>query len=483
MLTSLCNERNHVKQIETEIVVVGAGPGGYAAAFYAADKGKRVIMVEREKRLGGVCLNYGCIPSKALLHAAKLISEAEESGFRGIHFAKPTIDLTQMRAWKDSILGKLSGGVATLAQTRGVEVIYGRGYFEDSRTLRVETEQGQKYVRFGKAIVATGSKAALPPAFDLGNKRIMTSTEALEIEEIPGDLLIVGGGYIGMELGTVYRTLGSNVVVAEALGSILAGADADLIRPVMKYAEKAFKELRVNVKVLKMATNGKKICVTMEVKGEKKEELYDRVLVSVGRVPNCVDLGLENTKVQRDEKGFIKVNERQETSDPSLYAIGDVAGGVLLAHKASKEARVAVEVITGESSAFKNIIIPAVVFTDPEIAWCGLTEAEAAQKGIKVDVAKFPWSASGRALSFDRTDGLTKLVIDPESERILGVGIVGAGAGELISEGVLAIEMGATALDMAESVHPHPTLSETLSECAEVYYGYATHSYARKKKT
>ncbi len=471
-----------MKQIETEIVVVGAGPGGYAAAFYAADKGKRVIMVEREKRLGGVCLNYGCIPSKALLHAAKLISEAEDSGFRGIHFTKPTIDLNQMRAWKDSILGKLSGGVATLAQTRGVEVIYGRGYFEDSRTLRVETDQGQKYVRFGKAIVATGSKAALPSAFDLGNKRIMTSTEALEIEEIPGDLLIVGGGYIGMELGTVYRTLGSNIVVAEALGSILAGADPDLIRPVMKYAEKAFKELRVNVKVLKMATSGKKICVTMEVNGEKKEELYDRVLVSVGRVPNCVDLGLENTKVQRDEKGFIKVNERQETADPSIFAIGDVAGGVLLAHKASKEARVAVEVITGESSAFKDIIIPAVVFTDPEIAWCGLTEAEAKQKGINVDVARFPWSASGRALSFDRTDGLTKLVIDPTSERILGVGIVGAGAGELISEGVLAIEMGATALDMAESVHPHPTLSETLSEAAEVYYGYATHTYARKKK-
>jgi dihydrolipoamide dehydrogenase len=286
-----------------------------------------------------------------------------------------------------------------------------------------------------------------------------------------------------MELGTVYATLGSEVVVVEALGSILAGADPDLIRPVVRYAEKAFKELRLGTKVLKMSTSGKHINVAMEFNGKKIEELYDRVLVAVGRVPKCSNLGLDNTKATQDEKGFIQVNEKQQTRDPNIYAIGDVAGGVLLAHKASKEARIAVEVITGESSSFEDIVIPAVVYTDPEIAWCGLTEAEALEKGVKVEVAKFPWSASGRALTFDRPDGMTKLVIEPASERILGVGIVGAGAGDLISEGVLAIEMGATAQDLAESVHPHPTLSETLSECAELFYGYATNALARRKSS
>ncbi len=470
-----------MKQIKTEVVVLGAGPGGYTAAFYAADKGKKVIMVEQEKRLGGVCLNRGCIPSKALLHAAKLITEAEESSFRGIYFDKPRLDIDKMRAWKDSILAKLADGVKGMASRRGVEVMEGRGYFEDARTLRVETPDGQKFITFDQAVIAVGSKAALPAAFDLGNKRIMTSTEALEIEEIPEDLLIVGGGYIGMELGTVYRTLGSSVVVMEALGQILTGADSDLIRPVLKYAGKAFKELRVNTKVLKMATAGKKIKVLSETEGKQAEETYDRVLVSVGRVPNCSDLGLENTRVERDEKGYIKVDEKQRTTEQGIYAIGDVAGGVLLAHKAAKEARIAVEVITGEPSVFKDIIIPAVVFTDPEIAWCGLTEAEARQKEMRIETAKFPWTASGRALTFDRPDGMTKLVIEPETERILGVGIVGAGAGELIGEGVLAIEMGATVRDLAESVHPHPTLSETLAECAEMFYGYSTSAYSRKR--
>lgn len=466
---------------KTDLVVLGAGPGGYTAAFYAATRGKKVTLVEMEDRLGGVCLNVGCIPSKALLHAAKLISEAEESGFRGINFAKPSLDLDKMRAWKDSIVQKLSKGVSDLAQRRGVEVLYGRGYFEDAKTLRVETSKGQQFLSYDQAIIATGSRAAMPAAFDLGNKRIMTSTEALDIEEIPKKLLIVGGGYIGMELGTVYSTLGSEVVVVEALGTILTGADPDLVRPILKHAEKAFKELRTNVKVLKMATSGKQIKVSMECNGEKTDELYDRVLVSVGRTPNTKNLGLENTRVQLDEKGYIKVNEEQQTAEPNLYAIGDVAGGVLLAHKAAKEAHVAVEVITGERSAFENIIIPAVVFTDPELAWCGLTEADAKTAGKEVHIVKYPWSASGRAMSFDRTDGMTKLLIDPETERILGVGIVGAGAGELISEGVMAIEMGATAKDVAESVHPHPTLSETIFEAAEMYYGYAAHMYSKKK--
>jgi dihydrolipoamide dehydrogenase len=309
----------------------------------------------------------------------------------------------------------------------------------------------------------------------------MTSREALEIEDVPENLLVIGGGYIGMELGTVYATLGSKVVLVEALDTILAGADPDLARPVVAYAKKAFKEVRLKTKVSKMATSGKQIKVEFDLDGRKAEELYDRVLVAVGRVPNAEDLGLENTKVSLDDKGFIRVNDKQQTTDPSIYAIGDIAGGVLLAHKASKEARIAVEVIVGEDSAFTNITIPAVVFTDPELAWCGLTEAEAKAKGIEVKIAKFPWAASGRALSFDRTDGLTKLVVDPDTERVLGVGIVGVGAGELISEGVLAVEMGATAKDLALTVHPHPTLSETLMEAAEAFYGHATHTFVRKK--
>src|SRR5256714_8138181 len=327
----------------TELLVLGAGPGGYAAAFYAADLGKKVILVERDKRLGGVCLTRGCIPSKALLHAAHTITAARESEQHGISFGNPTIDVTKLRAWKESIVTKLSSGIGQLAKMRGAQILSGRGYFEDSNTLRVETEQGQQFVTYEQAIIAVGSKSAMPKAFDLGNPRIMTSREALEVEDIPENLLVVGGGYIGMELGTVYATIGSKVVLVAALETILAGADADLVRPVMAYAKKAFKEVRLKTKVGKMATSGKHIKVEFELDGAKKEELYDRVLVAVGRVPNSSDLGLENTKVSLDQKGFIKVNEKQQTSDPSIYAIGDIAGGVLLAHKATKEGRIAVE--------------------------------------------------------------------------------------------------------------------------------------------
>jgi dihydrolipoamide dehydrogenase len=471
-----------MKAIKTEIVVVGSGPGGYAAAFYAADRGKKVIMVEKDAVLGGVCLNVGCIPSKAYLHAAKLIQEAQESEHRGISFGKPTLDLAKMRAWKNSITSKLAGGVATLAKSRGVEVMFGRGYFEDSKTLRVETKEGQKFITYDHAIIATGSRAAMPAAFDLGNKRIMTSTEALEVEDVPKNLLVVGGGYIGMELGTVYATLGSSIVLVEALETILTGADTDLIRPVVKRAAEAFKEIRLKTKVLKMATHKQQIKVTMEYDGKEIEELYDRVLVAVGRTPNSNDIGLENTQVQRDERGFVKVNDRLQTGDPLIYAIGDVAGGVLLAHKAAKEARIAVDAILGENASADDIIIPAVVFTDPELAWAGLTEAEARQRDIRVEVARFPWSASGRALTFDRPDGMTKLIVEPETERVLGVGMVGAHAGELIAEGVVAIEMGATVRDLAETIHAHPTLSETVMEAAHAFYGDATHIYSPKKR-
>ena len=468
--------------IKAQVVVIGAGPGGYAAAFYAADQGKQVILIEKDEKLGGVCLNRGCIPSKALLNASKMIHEAKESAHRGISFSEPTIDLAKLREWKNSILGKLSGGISALAKSRGVEVMYGRGHFENSHTLRVETSEGQKFIAFEHAIIATGSRATLPRVFDLGNPRIMTSRGALEVEEIPEELLVIGGGYIGMELGSVYATLGSKVTLVEALPAIIAAADPDLVRPVAKFAEENFKEVRLNTKIVKMATKGAKIQVTIEFPdGEKKDELYDRVLVSVGRSPANKELGLENTRVELDEKGFIKVNERQQTGDTNIYAIGDCVGGMMLAHKASKEARIAVEVITGEDSLWDNFVVPAVVFTDPEIAWVGITEQEARKEGRKFKVAKFPWSASGRALTYDRTDGLTKIIVEEETERILGVGIVGHGAGELIGEATLAIEMGATVRDVAETIHAHPTLSETIMETAEAFFGHATHIAARKR--
>ncbi len=470
-----------MEPIQTEIVVVGAGPGGYAAAFYAADLGKKVLLVERDERLGGVCLNRGCIPSKALLHATHVIDEAALSAERGVAFGKPKVKLDKLREWKDSIIGKLAQGLESLCAHRGVERLQGRGHFEDSRTLRVETAEGQQFINYDKAVIAVGSKPAMPAAFDLGNRRIMTSTEALELEDVPGRLLVVGGGYIGMELGMVYARLGSEIVMVEALDHLLSGVDPDLVRPVAKVAGSVFKEVRLKTKVLRMATSGRKIKVAMEINGNTREETYDRVLVSVGRTPSYEDLGLENTGVRIGANGFIECNDEQQTGDPAIYAIGDANGGALLAHRATKEARVAVEVITGESSTIADVVIPAVVFTEPEVAWCGLTEQEAKANDVPVEVVKFPWGASGRALTLDRPEGLTKLVLEPETERILGVGITGAVAGELIGEGVLAVELGATAKDLAESVHPHPTLSETLVECAEAFYGTATHTAPRKR--
>ncbi len=466
---------------KTEIVVIGAGPGGYTAAFYAADMGRKVAMIEMGK-LGGVCLNTGCIPSKALLHATRMIAEARESAHRGVSFGEPTIDLPKLRAWKDSILDKLTGGIAQLAKTRGVTVLQGKGYLEDSHTLRVETGGGQQYLTFDHAIVAVGSVPALPRAFDLGNPRVMTSTEALDLPDIPQRLLVVGGGYIGMELGTVYSQLGSEVHLVEALDNLLAGSDPDLARPVLAAARKKFKTLRFSAKVLSMATHGRQIQAVIEHEGSKTEEPYDRVLVAVGRRPSELDFGLENTKARRDERGFIKINDALQTDDPSVYAIGDIVGGALLAHKASKEARLAVNAIIGESAPNREFVVPAVVFTEPELAWCGLTEAEAKTRGLEVEIAKFPWGASGRALTFDHPEGLTKLIIEPGTERILGVGLVGHGAGELIGEGVVAVEMGATVADLAECVHPHPTLSETLMEAAEMYFGYATHATHRRRQ-
>jgi len=469
--------------LETEILVLGAGPGGYAAAFYASDKGKKVLCVEERDRPGGVCLHCGCIPSKTLLQAVKLMREVKEAGARGISCPQAKWDLEKLRVWKDSVIDQLSRGICGLAKRRGVEILKGRGCFEDSHTLRVENPEGPtKRIRFQKAILATGSKPALPKMFDIGDPRVMTSTEALALEEIPDHLLVVGGGYIGMELGTVYAGLGSRVVLTEALDGILSGADADLVRPVMKYAGENFAELRLGAKVLKMENQNNQIKVTSEIGGDVREESYDRVLVSVGRVPNSQGLGLEKTSVELDEKGFVKVNARQETGDPSIFAVGDIAGGALLAHKAVKEARIAVEVILGERPDItEEAVIPAVVFTDPEVAWCGLTETDAQSKGIPVQIVRFPWSASGRAVTAGRTDGSTKLIVDPVSQRVLGVGIAGHGASELIGEGIMALKTKALVRDFAEAVHPHPTLSETLMECAEMFFGHATNVYNRPR--
>jgi dihydrolipoamide dehydrogenase len=468
---------------QADLVVVGAGPGGYAAAFYAADRGRDVLLVEQDARLGGVCLNRGCIPSKALIHATHMIEEAERSAARGVHFGTPRIDLDELRAWKDSIVEKLADGVRSLAKARGVTVTRGRGYFEASGLLRIEGEQGQSYVRYNHAIVATGSSPALPDAFDLGNPRVMTSTQALDIEEIPNDLLVIGGGYIGMELSSVYAKLGSNVVVVEALETILPGADADLRRLVEDKAKREFRDIRVGSRVLSMVTKGSQIQARVASGDDDPvEELYDRVLVSVGRVPNTEDLGLENTEAELDERGFVRVDSGRRTGDPTISAIGDCVGGVMLAHKASKDARVAIETLAGEAATVEDVVIPAVVFTDPELAWAGLTELDAKERGIDVETAKFQWGASGRALTLDRPEGLTKLVIEPGTERVLGVGIVGPGAGDLISEGCLAVEMAATVRDLADVVHPHPTLSETIMESAEVFYGHSSHAIPRKRR-
>jgi dihydrolipoamide dehydrogenase len=471
-----------METINTDIVVLGAGPGGYAAAFYAADLGKKVILVEPDTRLGGVCLNRGCIPSKALLHATEVLSEAQDSSKRGISFGEPKVDLEQLRNWKETLLQKLGSGIELLAKKRNVQVIQGKGQFENSSQLTVQTSEGPKKIAFDKAIIAVGSLPTFPKAFDIGSPRVMTSTEALALEEIPQSLLIIGAGYIGMELGTVYAKLGSKVTLVEALPALLGTADQDLVRPVIRFAEARFQEIHLGTKITKLETVKDQIRVTMEKEGQTLEKLVDRVLISVGRIPNSRGLNLEKTKAVLDEKGFIKVNENQQTDDPNIYAIGDIAGGALLAHKASKEGRVAIDSIMGNPTSIQDAIIPAVVFTDPEIAWCGLTEADARAQNISMQVARFPWAASGRAMTFDRPDGLTKLIIDPTTEKILGAGIVGHGAGELISECVVAIEMGATAKDLAETVHPHPTLSETIMECAEVFYGHPTHTLPIRKR-
>jgi len=465
------------------IAVVGGGPGGYAAAFLAADLGLKVSLIDPEVNPGGVCLYRGCIPSKALLHVAKLIDESRHAKNWGIEYADPKIDLARLRSWKESVVKKLTGGLGVLSKQRKVEYIQGRAAFENSNTLRVSKTGGsEEILSFDRVVLATGSRPAIIPSLKLESPRVMDSTSALDLNEVPGTLLVIGGGYIGLELGTVYAALGSKVSVVEMLPGLLPGADRDLVLPLHKRVEKIFDSILLNTTVAAMKAESDGIRVSFDGPDVKeRERVFDKVLVSVGRKPNSEIAGLDKTQVQLDARGFVQVNKQLQTNDPAIYAIGDLVGEPMLAHKASHEGRTAVEAIAGHKVAFEPAAIPAVVFTDPEIAWCGLTETQAQKDGREIKVAKFPWAASGRAMTIDRTEGITKLILDPQTERVLGVGIVGAGAGELIAEGVLAVEMAAVAKDIGLTIHPHPTLSETLMAAAEVFFGTATDIYRPKK--
>jgi dihydrolipoamide dehydrogenase len=466
-----------------ELVVIGAGPGGYAAAFYAADRGMSVTLVDPEKNPGGVCVYRGCIPSKALLHVAEVITESSHAADFGVEFAKPKIDLDKLREFKNKVVAQLTSGAGQIRNLRKIQHIQGTASFRDAGTLDIDKVDGTKEsLSFKHCIIATGSRPTAIPGLSIASPRLMDSTGALDLPDVPASLLVVGGGYIGLELGSVYAALGSRVTVVEMTDGLLPGADRDLVNILAKRIGQICEAVWLNTKVVGMKESKEQIVVSFEGEAKTGEQAFDRVLVSIGRRPNSSIPGLDKTKVDVDKRGFIVTDKSRRTGEPSIYAIGDVAGEPMLAHKASHEGRAAVDAIAGDRNVeFAPAAIPAVVFTDPEIAWAGLTETEAEKQGIKITIARFPWGASGRAISLGRTDGVTKLIIHPESQRVLGVGICGPGAGELISEGVLAIEMGATAQDMAMSIHPHPTLSETVMEAAEVFYGHATHVYRPKR--
>jgi len=465
----------------TQLVVIGGGPGGYAAAFLAADLQMQVALVDLEANPGGVCLYRGCIPSKTLLHAAKVISEAREAAHYGLTFGEPKLDLDKLRGFELGVVQKLTSGTGQLAKARKVNYIQGRATFTSNGELSIQRANGEtESLTFDNAILCTGSRPASFPVFDIGSERIMDSTKALLLEDVPQKLLVVGGGYIGLELGTVYSALGSEVTVVEATAGLLPGADRDLVAILQKRIETNFKEIWLDTKVVALSDDSDGVTVRFEGK-HGGEEKFDKLLVAVGRRPNSENLGLENTAIELDKRGFVPINGARQTQEPKIYAIGDIAGDPMLAHKASHEGRLAVEAIAGHNVSWEPAAIPAVIFTDPELAWTGLTETQAEKLGRKVKVAKFSWAASGRAVTLDRTDGLTKLILDPETNRVLGVGIAGSGAGELIAEGTLAIEMGAVADDVRFSIHAHPTLSETVMEAAETVYGEATHTMGRAK--
>ena len=463
---------------QTHLLVLGAGPGGYASAFLAADLGMKVTLVDAHPKPGGVCLHRGCIPSKTLLHIAKLINETRQAKAWGLDFGEPKIDLEKLRGWKNDVVQKMSGGLVQLSKQRGVNFINGHGVFKDSHTLEIS---GKEKISFDHCIVAVGSRPVIPELFSGLGPRVMDSTTALELNDIPERLLVVGGGYIGLEMGSVYEALGSQVTVVEMTDGLLPGVDRDLVRPLQARLKKGFENILLNTKVMAVKEVADGVSVELGSSDGTTEQTFDRILVSVGRQPNSSGLGLENTNVQVDDRGFIQVSPQGQTSDKSIWAIGDVTGGAMLAHKASWEAHLVVQGISGQSVHPGKGTLPAVVFTDPEIAWCGLSETDCRDQGKTVNVSKFPWGASGRAQTFGRPDGLTKLILEPESDKILGVGIVGTGAGELIAEAVLAIEMEATAKDLAAAIHPHPTLSETLKEAAEAHLGKSPHIYKKPR--
>ena len=470
-------------KVLTRLCVLGGGPAGYGAAFRAADLGMQTTLVDTDKNPGGTCLYRGCIPSKALLHVARLIFEAREAEHFGVHFAAPKIDINRVRAATAEVVGKMTGGTGMLVKARKIDYIQGRGSFLDSNTIQVIRADGNTVViEYEHCILATGSRPSIIPSLMPESNRIMTSTDALELPDIPPRLLVIGGGYIGLELATVYAALGSLVTVVEMTPTLLPGADRDLVKPLAARMEDLCESIRLETKVVEARAEEKEIRVVIEnANRDQSRATFDRMLVAVGRRPNSTGIGLDNTEVVVNKQGFVEVDASMRTADRAILAIGDLVGQPMLAHKGTREGIVAAEVVAGKRAAFDVQCIPAVVYTDPEIAWVGLTETEAKARGVNVGVARFPWAASGRATTFNRGEGITKLLFDPETDRILGMGIAGVGAGELISEGALAIEMGCVASDLALTIHPHPTLSETLMEAGELVHGPSTHVYRPRK--
>lgn len=471
-----------MSELQTEVVVLGSGPGGYTAAFRAADLGKKVILVERYENIGGVCLNVGCIPSKALLHAAKVLDEAHEVSECGIDFGKPKIDVKKLRDWKNKVVTKLTGGLKALAKQRKVEIIKGTGQFISPNQIEVETANGKQVIKFDNAIIAVGSRPVKLP-FLPEDPRIIDSTGALELEETSCKMLVIGGGIIGLEMATVYHALGAEISIVELMDQIIPGCDKDLVMPLFKRISKRYKNIYLKTKVTKVEAKKDGLYVTFEGENApEKPERFDRILCAVGRVPNGGQIGADKAGVKVDERGFIAVDKQQRTNVPHIYAIGDVAGNPMLAHKAIPEGRVAAEVISGMKHYFDVKCIPSVAYTDPEVAWVGVTENEAKAKGLQVGKGSFPWAASGRALSIGRDEGITKLIIDEKTHRVIGGGAVGPNAGELVAEIGLAIEMGCDVEDVSLTIHAHPTLSETVAMAAEVYEGTITDLYMPKKK-
>jgi len=468
--------------IHAEVLVLGGGPGGYTAAFRASDLGKQVVLVEKYPVLGGVCLNVGCIPSKALLHVAQIVHEADEFENHGLSFGKPTFDLDKIRAWKEGITNTLTGGLARLATQRKVQVIQGLGQFTGANSLDVVTESGTQQITFDNAIIAAGSKVNKIPVFPNDDPRLMDSTDALNIEDVPKKLLIVGGGIIGLEMATVYHGLGSEISVVELMDQIIPGCDKDLVTPLQRRIKKQYKNIWLKTKVANIVPQDDGLKVTFDGENAPEAEVFDKVLVAIGRKPNGKLIGAEKAGVNIDERGFIAVDKQQKTNVPHIFAIGDIVGNPMLAHKAVYEGKIAAEVSAGHKSAFDALTIPSVAYTDPEVAWMGLTENQAKEQGIAYDKGAFPWAASGRSLSLSRNEGLTKMLCDPETGRILGAGMVGPNAGELVAEAVLALEMGADAEDVGLSIHAHPTLSETFAFAAEMVTGTITDLYVKKDK-